>query len=353
MANSLKVSVHNAAVQIKHNCRAFKEETDSIDYSLSSKNSYYDKNGTEVPVSYNFVSFYRERIADLCKPKKKDYNSLVDWVVSLPKDVKEEEKEKFWTGIREFFKERYNSKNIVGFYIHRDEPGAAEHMHIDFVPAVRQFAKNQDEKNRLYSERDEKIKDIKKIATEENWTLSEMQAEIETAKSECKSAIKNLKLEDTGLEKISCRDVMTQKELKEFHPALQKYMNSYLRRKVGLHTGITKSNGCNKTRNQYKLEEKQREIDTLKKVVTRFYSAALQLAFEKAQSDKSSSTISQKVTDIIFISAKKYAEKAGKLSKEFSTLVPSKMIERVVEREEERFQKSQEKATRQNCNTRI
>lgn len=72
---------------------------------------------------------------------RKDAVLAVDWVITLPEDVRPEDEEKFFRAAAEWFAGRYES--VLPGRVHRDEPGARPHMHQPVVPLRYDEAKGQ------------------------------------------------------------------------------------------------------------------------------------------------------------------------------------------------------------------
>ena len=112
--------------------------------------------------------YVTKRVSEVIHLKRNDVVHMVDWIVTLPKDVKEEDQERFFEYTYEFLKEKYGSQNVVSAWIHNDE--ATPHIHFSFVPIV---------------------------------TID-------------------------GKERLKCKDIITKASLKQFHPALGAYLNERL-----------------------------------------------------------------------------------------------------------------------------
>ena len=78
--------------------------------------------------------YVTKRVSEVIHLKRNDVVHMVDWIVTLPKDVKEEDQERFFEYTYEFLKEKYGSQNVVSAWIHNDE--ATPHIHFSFVPIV-------------------------------------------------------------------------------------------------------------------------------------------------------------------------------------------------------------------------
>lgn len=76
-----------------------------------------------------------QRLDELYVMNRKDVKVLADCVVTLPKDVLEQDRGKFFKETYEFLKDRYGGeKNVVSAYVHMDEK--TPHMHFAFVPVA-------------------------------------------------------------------------------------------------------------------------------------------------------------------------------------------------------------------------
>lgn len=119
----------------KHNARVWeargfeRENIDNerigLDYNLA-------------PDRGNAVEWVNARIDGLGLGRKprKDAIRMCEWVVTLPQDVKEDESRRFFESAYRTFAGEYGEENVVGAWVHLDEPGARPHMHFDFVPVT-------------------------------------------------------------------------------------------------------------------------------------------------------------------------------------------------------------------------
>lgn len=114
---------------IEHNKHT--KERDNIDKNLTDKNYYFDF-GTHGEMSDH--EYLEHRLEDLTYREQKNNIVLGSWVVSLPRDFHGDE-ERFFLNCATFLAKRYGSENVVSAVVHRDEPGAADHLHFQFVPA--------------------------------------------------------------------------------------------------------------------------------------------------------------------------------------------------------------------------
>lgn len=112
--------------------------------------------------------FIKKRIDEVKHIKRDDIVYLVDWIVTLPKDVLVDDQERFFEYTYDFLREKYGIQNIVSAWVHNDE--ATPHIHFSFIPVV----------------------------------------------------------EIDGIERLKCKDILTKKELKRFHPDLGAYLENRL-----------------------------------------------------------------------------------------------------------------------------
>lgn len=181
--------------QLRHIERTIKNPSnEDIDFAESGKNySLIPDRGIS---SY---SYYKKRKAELYCYNRADVKTMAGWIVTAPRDLPEEEQDNFFQKTYNFLCERYGGeKNVVQAVVHKDESGQP-HLHFCFIPVV------PDKKH--------------------------------------------------GGEKICACQVLNRNELRDFHPALQKYLTENgVNAKVI--SGITKAQGGNKTVREMKQERK-------------------------------------------------------------------------------------------------
>ena len=64
-------------------------------------------------------------------PNRKDVNVMATWVVTVPKDLPEQEHKAFFQASYDFLQQRYGRENVVSAYVHMDE--VTPHMHFAFL----------------------------------------------------------------------------------------------------------------------------------------------------------------------------------------------------------------------------
>lgn len=112
--------------------------------------------------------FINQRVGEVKHLNRKDVIQMVDWIITLPKNVLEKDEKNFFIYTFDFVCERYGKQNVVCAWVHKDE--TTPHIHIAFVPV--------------------RVVD--------------------------------------GIEKLDCKNIMTKLELKSFHPELGEYLEERL-----------------------------------------------------------------------------------------------------------------------------
>jgi len=127
------------------------------------------------------LAFIRKRLSEVKVFKRADVKVMCDWVVTLPKNLGNDER-RFFEETVKFLSERYGRQNVISAYVHRDE--TQPHLHFAFVPVT---------------------VDKKK-----------------------------------GIEKVSAKEVLTRAELQRFHTDLDNYLASVFGRSTGVLNDATK-----------------------------------------------------------------------------------------------------------------
>lgn len=98
---------------------------------------------SKTPENYNLapdreggqVAFIKQRLSEVKVQKRDDVNVLCDWVVTLPKGAYTQEQERaFFAETYRFLSEKYDEKNVVSAFVHKDE--TQPHLHFAFIPVV-------------------------------------------------------------------------------------------------------------------------------------------------------------------------------------------------------------------------
>ena len=171
-------------------------------HSLSNKD--IDKSRTYL--NYNLAAddqplpqkkFLRQRLKQIKTNGRKNQNVMVDWVITQPADVKEDDSKRFFREVYRFLANRYGIQNVISAYVHMDEVGNTPHMHFSFIP---------------------------------------------------------VEVLEEGTEKLNAKAVINRTELQKFHKELQVEMDLMMGYHISITSGITKAQGGNKTIDQLKAE---------------------------------------------------------------------------------------------------
>ncbi|WP_333790942.1 MobV family relaxase [Holdemanella porci] len=112
--------------------------------------------------------FVKQRLSEVHHINRKDIIVMVDWIVTLPKNVPSQDESKFFACTYDYLKNQYGEKNVIGAWVHKDE--TTPHLHFSFVPVI----------------------------------------------------------EEDGKEKLNCKKIISKPKLKQFHPALANYLEMHL-----------------------------------------------------------------------------------------------------------------------------
>lgn len=153
----------------------------------------------------NQREFLNKRLSEVKILKRDDVNIICSWIITLPKTIQKnsEEEKIFFKESYNFLKNKYQEKNIVSAYVHKDE--VTPHMHFCFIPVVKDKNKN--------------------------------------------------------IEKVSAKECVTREDLKNFHKELNNYMRNIFNRDIGILNGVT-ANG-NKTVLEMKNEQLEKELNKI------------------------------------------------------------------------------------------
>ncbi len=199
----------------KHTKGASGHMFEHYDRSVGERNGNQDINHELSELNYNLAdsiqpnsqqSFLQQRLNEVKVYKRADVKVFCDWVVTVPKNLEEENEQTFFKSCFDFLAERYGTENVISAYVHKDE--TTPHMHFAFVPVT------VDEKHGGY--------------------------------------------------KVCANEVLTRRDLKTFHTQLSTYLEIVFGYDVGVLNGAT-VNG-----NKTILELKAKEVEeTLKNTTER------------------------------------------------------------------------------------
>lgn len=167
-----------------------------------------DIDSQKTPLNYSLspvreissYDYYLHRKSQLYCFKRADVKTMAGWIVTAPRDLLVDKQVDFFKAVYEFLVQKYGEENCIQAYVHNDESGQP-HLHYCFIPVV------PDKKH--------------------------------------------------GGEKICANDLLTQNELRNFHPCLQKFLNEH-GFNIKIATGITKAQGGNRKVKELKADREQR-----------------------------------------------------------------------------------------------
>ena len=192
MASVTKFTRSAVRNQLRHIERTIAHPAnEDIDASMSELNySLAPQRGMD---SY---SYFQQRLSELYVYNRADVKVMAGWIVTAPTDLVRDQYATFFQATYNFLADRYGEENCIQAVVHSDESGQP-HLHYCFIPVT------QDKKH--------------------------------------------------GGAKVCANDVLNRAELRNFHPALQKYLNEHgIDARVT--SGITARQGGNRTVRELKKE---------------------------------------------------------------------------------------------------
>lgn len=163
MASVDKYSMSAVINQLRHNERTTKDPSNAdIDVTRTDLNYMLSPDR-----KMNSYDYFKHRKEELYCYNRSDVKVMAGWIVTAPKDLPVNQQSIFFKESYNFMAERYRIENVVSAAVHNDESGMP-HLHFYFIPAV------PDAKH--------------------------------------------------GGEKICANDILNRKELRNFHPDLQRYL---------------------------------------------------------------------------------------------------------------------------------
>lgn len=202
MASVEKFSAGAVRNQLRHNRREI-EHSGNPDIDPSRQGQDYVLSPDRGMTEYDY---FLQRKSELYCYSRDDVKVMAGWVVTAPQDLAPERYDDFFYATYNFLANRYGEENVVQAIVHDDE-GGQPHLHFCFIPVE---------------------KDLK---------------------------------HEQGY-KICANDVLDRRELRNFHPDLQRYLNEHGLEDARVMTGVTKRQGGNRTVAQLKAErEYQQEVE--------------------------------------------------------------------------------------------
>lgn len=195
MASVEKFTAHAVVNQLRHIERTIVNPSNK-DIDPTREHLNYSLAPDREMSSYDY---FKKRKAELYCYNRDDVKVMAGWIVTAPRDLPANQHDVFFQSTHDFLIERYGEANCIQSIVHNDESGQP-HLHYYFIPAV------PDPKH--------------------------------------------------GGEKICANDIINPKELRNFHPDLQKHLNDD-GIKVKVQSGVTKANGGNRSVWEMKQEREQ------------------------------------------------------------------------------------------------
>lgn len=255
MASIEKVTASGVVNWLRHNNRTIEKDGNTdIDYSKT-KDNYSLTPYIDIPREEQYArreeirkleyQHYKELKEQFYCFNRKDVNTMVSVVVTLPKEINDPEtEEKFFKGVADFLTDRYS--NTVSITVHKDEG--------------KHYVLKDNGGNPILDDSGKPIKEWHEGRAHLHYTFVPTVKIDKKALSEKKNPIKAMADYE---EKISAKERINRTELLHLHPDLNRYINDNCGIKCNLNSGITKSQGGNKTVEQYKKEFDQNVIRDL------------------------------------------------------------------------------------------
>ncbi len=255
MASIEKVTASGVVNWLRHNNRTIENDGNTdIDYSRS-KDNYSLTPYIDIPREEQFerreeirkleYQHYKELKEQFYCFNRKDVNTMVSVVVTLPKEINDPEtEEKFFKGVADFLTDRYG--NTVSITVHKDEG--------------KHYVLKDNNGNPLLDDSGKPIKEWHEGRPHLHYTFVPTVKIDKKALSEKKNPIKAMSEYE---EKISAKERINRTELLHLHPDLNHYINEKCGIKCNLNSGITKSQGGNKSVEQLKKDFDQKVIREL------------------------------------------------------------------------------------------
>lgn len=195
MASVEKYSQNAVYAMLRHNERtASSHANKDIDISKSELN--YRLSPEHDCTDYDYFKQHLNNYKCMNRP---DIVKMASWVITAPDNLPVEQEQAFFICCHDFLKKRYGTENELQCIVHYDEvhkyvdPKSGQikesrpHLHYCFIPAI---------------------------------------------------------IDKNGENRICAKKILTQRDLRNFHPDLQNFLNAH-GIKATIHSGVTKQNGGN------------------------------------------------------------------------------------------------------------
>ena len=240
-----------------HHCfRSFNKPSrnNEIDSTLT-KNNYSLTPENRGRTTEECMSYYNRLLADSYiygKDAEREIVKCLEWSIQVPSDLASEQKPEFFKACYEYMNELYGAENCIAAVVHTDEimlnaKGeriSHDHLHYLSVPRV---------KNTRYLTAEEKFQsglaklrengllpkneDVQQVVSavnrfyknklSKNETISEIARETECKYTDARKIYNAVVRKDSELhkQKLNSDALTSRKQLHEFHPGLQKYLD--------------------------------------------------------------------------------------------------------------------------------
>ena len=198
MASVEKFAAGAVRNQLRHNLREI-EHSSNADIDPDRRQQDYVLSPDRGISDYDY---FQKRLSQLYVYGRDDVKVMAGWIITAPQDLAVGRREAFFAVTYDFLENRYGVENVVQAVVHDDESGQP-HLHFCFIPVV------EDKKH------------------------------------------------EQG-EKVCANDVLSRRELRNFHPDLQKYLDENGLEDARIMSGVTKRQGGNRTVTELKTK---RQVD--------------------------------------------------------------------------------------------
>ena len=258
MASIEKVAASGVVNWLRHNNRTIaKDSNTDIDYSRTKENicltpyipqelrDRYDDPKVREEIRKLEYAHYKELKEQFYCYNRKDVNTMVSVVVTLPKEITDPKTEdKFFQGISDFLCDRYG--NCVSITVHKDEGKHYVQKDLDGKP--------------ILDKDGNKVREWHEGRSHLHFTFIPTVKIDHAAIAKKKNPVKEM---FKYKEKINAKERLNRKELLHLHPDMNTYISEKCGIKCNLNSGITKAQGGNKTVREMKQEFDAKVINDL------------------------------------------------------------------------------------------
>lgn len=271
MASIKKIPAAGVSNWLRHNNRTVRKSinpdidvsSSRLNYSLTPyidipREEQYDRREEIRKLEYEH---YKELKDQFYCYKRKDVNTMVSLVVTLPKEIRDPETEdRFFRGVADFLCERYG--NTISITVHKDE---GKHFKISDSDTSQKYnTKTEWNEGRPHL----------------HYTFIPTVKINHAALSRKKNPVKEM---FNYTEKICAKERINRQDLLTLHPAMNKYLNEKCGITCNLNSGITREQGGNKSVEQLKKEFDKQIIEELTRENEKLLSELSRIAEESKE----------------------------------------------------------------------